>query len=545
MRIFFYSPVHFERWDYRNSVERGIGGSETSHVEMAWRLARRGHEVISYGPVPKDVPTPWRDVQWRPLAQANFKAAGLWLLYRCPAILDRFGPKRPDQPRWVMCQDEDYREQWSMTRAMKIDRVLALCDTHAATMVQRHPELDGIVSVTGNGVKLELLRAVEGEGIPARNPNRLMWASSPDRGLVHLLRTFRRAREFNPDLELHGFYGLDNIDKLIKFRPSFAHYKTFREELLRELDQPGVTWHGRVVQPTLYREWLKTGLWGYQTNFTETSCITSMEAQALGAVPIYNPIWALKHNVMAGLMIRGDAYADPLVRARYASAIVRLSKAPALQEEIRGPMMARARQRFNWERVVDQWEAWLHGYDEANALAQFAFQIKHARGRVLNVGSDNDWARIRDRFGAVNLDVRATNPVTGAETRPDIVADFRTYRPRPEFDSVILGDILEHMGRRDAIRTLRNAVRALRPGGQVIVTLPEHDARPAAAQHAEAAGTEQYARGVSAFHERTITRADLDGMFNAAGLQLVTYQVIDYTHFVGHGAVGIPKEMPA
>ena len=47
MKFIFFSPVNFQRWDWRSSVETGIGGSETSHVEMAWRLANRGHEGIN------------------------------------------------------------------------------------------------------------------------------------------------------------------------------------------------------------------------------------------------------------------------------------------------------------------------------------------------------------------------------------------------------------------------------------------------------------------------------------------------------------------
>lgn len=39
MKFLFYSSVNFEKWDFRNSIRKGIGGSETSHVEMAWRLA--------------------------------------------------------------------------------------------------------------------------------------------------------------------------------------------------------------------------------------------------------------------------------------------------------------------------------------------------------------------------------------------------------------------------------------------------------------------------------------------------------------------------
>src|SRR3990167_1047237 len=51
MDFYFYSPVAFEKWDFRNSIETGIGGSETSHVEMAWRLARRGHKAVTHPPI--------------------------------------------------------------------------------------------------------------------------------------------------------------------------------------------------------------------------------------------------------------------------------------------------------------------------------------------------------------------------------------------------------------------------------------------------------------------------------------------------------------
>ena len=85
--IHVYSPVNFELWDFRNSVDRGIGGSETCHVEMAWRLARRGHTVVSYGPIPEDCPREWRGVTWKSLDDADFTQPGVWLLFRCPTVL--------------------------------------------------------------------------------------------------------------------------------------------------------------------------------------------------------------------------------------------------------------------------------------------------------------------------------------------------------------------------------------------------------------------------------------------------------------------------
>ena len=68
------SPNYIEPWDYRN-LEIGIGGSETSAVEMAVRLAARGHEVTSYTrlPVPRgdDFDDRWGGVHWRDLDEAD------------------------------------------------------------------------------------------------------------------------------------------------------------------------------------------------------------------------------------------------------------------------------------------------------------------------------------------------------------------------------------------------------------------------------------------------------------------------------------------
>jgi hypothetical protein len=247
-RFNFYSPVHFEKWDWRNSVEKGIGGSETSHVEMAWRLAARGYEVVNYAPIPRDCPGTWRNTKWFPLEKVDFKAPGIWVIYRDASCIDQI-PKTSDQQVWLMCQDES-AVNITAERVAKMDRVITLCEWH-----RRHVEhglLRGKVCVGSNGVKLELIREVEKEKIE-RNPHRLMYASSPDRGLLPLLKIFKRAKEFVSDLELHVFYGVDNIKKLIKHNPRFNHYEEFVKELMQAIKQPGVFWHGRVDQKTLYK----------------------------------------------------------------------------------------------------------------------------------------------------------------------------------------------------------------------------------------------------------------------------------------------------
>jgi glycosyltransferase involved in cell wall biosynthesis len=141
------------------------------------------------------------------------------------------------------------------------------------------------------------------------------------------------------------------------------------------LDQPGVTFHGRVGQRELYKEWLKSGIYIYETNFFETSNIASQEAQAMGAVPVFSPIFAQKENIKHGIAVEGNAN-DPLTHARFAAELVKLATQPELQELIRKPMMAWARKRFDWENFVTQWELEAEGKrEEFEKLYDFPVQL--------------------------------------------------------------------------------------------------------------------------------------------------------------------------
>lgn len=359
MDFYLHSSIHFEEWDWRNSVEKGIGGSETSHVEMAWRLAARGHNVTTYAPIPADCPGEWRGTKWKPLKEATFKEPGIWIIYRDPSYIDEFPTKskRKDQQVWLLMQDWDY-PNWTDKRLKECDAIISMCKWHARNTVNKYPVSKDLIWLNSNGLKVELVEETEKKNIK-RNPKRIMYASSPDRGLKNALISFQKAREYVPDLEFHCFYGFDNIDKIIANNPK-SYFKETKRELMSLMKQPGVTWHGRVSQNELYEEWFKSGIWVYETDFQETSCITCMEAQAMGAIPIFSPVWAQGENIGYGVDIVGNS-TDPLTHARFAAEIVRLATNPELQEEIRKEMMPWARERYNWEKFVDLWIAKAEG----------------------------------------------------------------------------------------------------------------------------------------------------------------------------------------
>ena len=64
---------------------------------------------------------------------------------------------------------------------------------------------------------------------------------------------------------------------------------------------PGIVLHGRVNQAELAEAMLSASVWFYPTWFSETSCITAMEAQAAGLICVCPPIAALAETTSVRL----------------------------------------------------------------------------------------------------------------------------------------------------------------------------------------------------------------------------------------------------
>lgn len=116
--------------------------------------------------------------------------------------------------------------------------------------------------------------------------------------------------------------------------------------------------------------------------------------------------------------------------------------------------------------------------------AQFVAEL--CRGRVLDVGcGDGILAEYYSGgytgidFSGVALDHAKARPVWGNSTRGVLVKDFLTERlPSGPFNTIVLGELLEHLDDAAETKLLKKVKHALAPDGRLIVTTPNGDAVP-------------------------------------------------------------------
>jgi len=530
MKIRYYCPHSFEPWDHRNYDETGIGGSETCVCETSKLLAERGYDVKVYAPLGEDCPPEWNGVTWLQVDECDPSEEAIWIIWRNHDALDI-----PFQGQvWVMYQDVNCPGELTPDRAERVDIAMAMSEVHAKNLRKMNPLIADKVRATKNGVRVDLFEEIEAEGGVERNPNKAIFASSPDRGLIQaVLPLWPRIRESVPDAELHIYYGWDNIDKIIARDNAMGkHYEAMKGKALKLLDQPNVFWHGRTPQKQLYREWLGSNIWPHFSDFKETSCINSMEAQAGGAIPITNPYWAVGEHVRHGVFVNGLCYSDPLSRASLVAGTIQMFMQQEWADSIRPEMMADARNSFCWERVVDQWEQWIHGWN-GNTSYQYPFQHRHLIEKTLNVGCNADSSDLKSRGDVLNVDLYRTDPNTGCPIPADEIVDARSLPfEDSSFDTVILGDILEHCQDGDAKKMIAEARRVGRK--KIIITFPE-DYRGDDEQRKELhANTQNYVDDITGYHSLPMTR---ERMVRLIGKAPDWEENIRYIDTKGHGMV--------
>jgi glycosyltransferase involved in cell wall biosynthesis len=290
-------------------------------------------------------------VPWSHCDDADIGLEGVWIIQRSPDFAYRFPDPHPNQILLFSAHDIDYEQAKDLPPWIWLyDAVLAETEVHASFLRMVH-KWDNIV-VTGNGVPTERL----GE-IPLTNsPKSIFHACNPIRGLLPLLTIFRRVHMEDPEITLRVAFGMEYLDSLLHCgKDSDGMLKRLRSRIMKELDQPGVEWLGRLsTSYDVWCEYAKAGVFVYPTLFSEIYCAAVVESQMMGAIPIVSPTMALAETTRHGIKIAGDVEQDRMIQARFVREILGLANNLPLQDKIRSEMIPDVRATYSFQSMVER-----------------------------------------------------------------------------------------------------------------------------------------------------------------------------------------------
>lgn len=329
-------PGGFYEWDEYVYKTKGIGGSETAVVEMAYWLAKltdrkvlvfnNRQEKKEFGGVQyipaQELPkyfvssTPKVNINWRHNIKLTDAETYLWSHdLMCPGIEN----------------SGNYKE------------VLALSEFHKNFLINIASVPKEKIRVTRNGVD-----PTRFENLAIAKPfNKVIWSSSPDRGIERAMLVMDEVVKEFKDAELHCYYGFDNMIKMGKT----AHVEAI-QSMIKE--RSFVKFVGNIPQCELVGEMALAKVWLYPTNFLETFCITAIEALCCKAHPVVRAYGALEDTlafeskIKMADVINSDCETKEEIKL-YSEAVINSIYSRAWQR------VEVDKEKHSWQSVAKEW----------------------------------------------------------------------------------------------------------------------------------------------------------------------------------------------
>lgn len=268
-------------WDAEIAKAKGVGGSETAAIQMAyWLAALTGRPVKVFNE--RSTPKVIDGVEY-----LSNKEIPQYFKAHKPAvhIAWRHNMKLTDAPTYFWCHD---LMAVGGDNVGHYDKLLCLSPFHSRYVQAMQGVPADKILVTRNGIDP---KRFEGP-VVTKKPYKIVFPSSPDRGLDRAMKIMDRLIGKFPELELHVFYGFDNLRKY-----GLGEMADKLEAMVKE--RPWVKYHGNVQQDALAQHFKEASIWLHPANFIETFCITAIEMLCAGTYPITRRLGALQDTLAA------------------------------------------------------------------------------------------------------------------------------------------------------------------------------------------------------------------------------------------------------
>jgi glycosyltransferase involved in cell wall biosynthesis len=344
-----------------------MGGSQSALCYLARVLARQGHEIF----LVSHVSTPgtydgvhclsWkttragalRDLGLDALVNVLMAGPGKGLRKILPARtrLILWNQHAPDQQAVEALRDPLERDAY--------DGMAMVSDWQRAEFARVFGVDPARMGVLRNAIAPAFAGQFAGSApiLPQKqSPPVLVYTSTPYRGLDLLLAAFPEIRRAVPGARLHVFSSM----KVYQMEDADAQFSQLYEQCRRT---EGVEYIGSVPQPKLADALHCATMLAYPNTFTETSCISVMEAMASGCHIVTSDLAALPETT-AGFarLIPPGQHVDDYLRqfVHHAVELLRDSAKPdSTSESHLRRQVDFVNTQYTWEKRAGEWVRWL------------------------------------------------------------------------------------------------------------------------------------------------------------------------------------------
>jgi tetratricopeptide (TPR) repeat protein len=363
LRLYFYQPRSIA-YDGRAPRERGLGGTESAVVYLSEALSRRGHRVTVFNGC--ETAGTWNGVEY-----ARWEEMPLRSLSDRPDVVvavrswDAIGRARfaPLQVFWTGdAFDQPFVESLSDAAARsEIDFFMLQSEWQEQTFRKHHGIPGWRIVRTALGSAASSAQPPIRPTEPGTRPRRLVYASTPFRGLDVLLDVFPRIRASCPDAELDVFssmrvYGVSERDD-----------RAQHEAIYQKASQPGVHLVGSLPQLELAKRLADARVLAYPNHYAETFCIAAVEAQAAGCAVVTSALGALPETVgNAGVCIGRFARSREFQR-EFVEACLSFLCDDDRWREVSRAALERSWRLYTWSGIAEQWDRFCRAALESEA----------------------------------------------------------------------------------------------------------------------------------------------------------------------------------
>ncbi len=352
--IAFYCGMGAEPWG-PDTLSKGMGGSEEAVVYLSRELARQGWSVTVYND---------REDEY---FEAHIATS---------AVTSSNMPQLVHYKPWTMFNPNDTFDVVVSWRApqffngMDIKARLKCVDLHdtpvghvtiSDTSIKNvdlfffkskyQTEYGDVpqekIVIAPNGIVPDHFAGVDVE----RNPLKVIFGSSADRGLDVLCDIWPKVKEAVPQAELVWAYGWNTFDTFHTNNPERMKWKW---QTVRKMQLNGVKDLGRLSHEDLAKEMLSCGVWAYPTSFPEISCITAMKAQVAGLDCVTSGFAALQETVFKDEPEVERIDSKPEELEKFTQRLIEALKHP-LPDSERSVISKKAVDAYNWAHVAELW----------------------------------------------------------------------------------------------------------------------------------------------------------------------------------------------